>query len=135
MAVQEDDDDLNVSWYVSYFEVTKKHTIGKMDFSTGLFSERTATHEWRGYADFFDYESPFFYATMRRKAIYLHATVSGFVDGSGLIDTSYPQKPSVLPNDLAVNIFNIDLDDLTDQFTPLPMAIATVLESDEGLSR
>ena len=133
LAVRQDETEVDVSYYVSYIEQTKKHYIGRLNVATNTYTEREALQEWRGYADFFDYTSPSFYATMKRDTTYIHATVSGPPGGFGLSDTSYQElEHTVLPNDFLASESSTDVDNLPDQFTPLPMGIALIVETSDG---
>ena len=69
---------------------------------------------------------------MKRNATYIHATVSGPSDGSGLSDTPYPYEYTVYPNDLLASLYAVDIIHSTNQLTPLPMGIALIVESFDG---
>ena len=84
MAAKQDDN-LNISWYLTYSPSEFKHYIGKLDVTTGAYTERRAINEWRGYGYYFNFESDSFYAKIDQNAIYLHATVSGISDGYELL--------------------------------------------------
>ena len=63
VAVRQDED-VNVSWYLTYGEQEMKHYIGWLDLSTGKYKEKGALYAWTGYADNFDFQSSSFYARM-----------------------------------------------------------------------